>query len=185
MEDSAIVELYFRRSEAAISETAAKYGGYCHSIAHNILANKEDTQECVSDTWFAAWNAIPPRRPAILATFLGKITRRLAIDRYRRGTAAKRGGGEIPLALVELGECIGHDSNAETALERKELAAILNGFLGTLTETERSVFLCRYWYLDSIPVIAQNFGFSQSKVTSLLFRLRGRLRDVLTKEGYQ
>lgn len=183
MDDQGIIDLYFQRSEDAISETDRKYGGYCYSIAYNILTNNEDAEESVSDTYLAAWNAMPPRRPSILATFLGKITRHLSIDRWRSRNAAKRGGGEIILALEELGECTSDGQTVEQAYQRKQLAAVCNRFLESLPETERKVFLCRYWYLDSIPDIEAYFGFSDSKVKSMLHRTRGKLRAVLEKEG--
>ena len=183
MEDTRIIELYFARSEQAIQETDNKYGGYCFSIAYNILANREDSEESVSDTYMAAWNSIPPRRPAILAAFLGKITRHLSIDRWRSRSASKRGGGEMTLALEELGECLSDRDTPEDALARKELGLAINRFLDSLPETERSVFLCRYWYLDPIDRITANFGFSHSKVTSMLHRTRGKLKALLEKEG--
>ena len=184
MDDSAIVQLYFDRSEDAISETDRKYGPYCYTIAHNILANKEDAEESVSDTYLAAWNAMPPRRPSILSTFLGKIIRRLSIDRWRIRTAYKRGGGELPLALDELSECVSGGETPEQTLMRRQLALRFNQFLQGLPETERSVFLCRYWYIDSIAQIAERFGFTESKVTSMLHRTRGKLRTWLEKEGW-
>lgn len=184
MEDKQIVDLYFRRSEQAISETDTKYGPYCYSIAYNILTNREDSEESVSDTYLAAWNAIPPRRPAILATFLGKITRHLSIDRWRSRNAYKRGGGEMVLALEELDDCVTGQASAENQYLRKELAVFLNRFLEDLPETERSVFLCRYWYLDGISDIAAHFDFSESKVKSMLSRTRGRLRRELERVGY-
>lgn len=184
MEDKQIIDLYFARSEQAIAETDTKYGSYCYSIAYNILTNREDSEESVSDTYMAAWNTIPPRRPGILATFLGKITRHLSIDRWRSRNAYKRGGGEIVLALEELGECVSGEESAEQSYLRKEMAVMFNRFLGDLPETERSVFLCRYWYLDSITEIAENFEFSQSKVKSMLMRTRDKLRKQLEKEGY-
>ena len=183
MDDRSIVALFWDRSETAIAETDKKYGPYCFSIAYNILTSREDAQECVSDTWLAAWKAIPPKKPAGLSTFLGKITRRLSIDRWRARNACKRGGGELTLALEELGECAGSDT-PEKAVQRRELALRFNQFLSTLPETERSIFLCRYWYLDSVGQIADHFGFSQSKVTSMLHRTRKKLKDALEKEGY-
>lgn len=142
MDDQNIIALYWARSETAISETAQKYGGYCFSIAKNILTNHEDAEESVNDTYLTAWNAMPPRRPSILATFLGKITRRLAIDLWRYRNACKRGGGEVTLALDELEDCASQDS-LEKAMDRKELAVAFNSFLS------------RYWYLDPIADIAQ------------------------------
>ena len=183
MEDQGIIALFFKRSEQAIEETDKKYGGYCYSIAYNILSNREDSEESVSDTYMAAWNTIPPRRPNSLNAFLGKITRHISIDRWRKNSAQKRGSGEIVLALDELDGCVGAE-NVETELDKKELVRILNEFLSSLSETERNVFLCRYWYLDSIQTISQVSGFRQSKVTSMLHRLRGRLRKKLSQEGY-
>ena len=183
MEDETIIELFWNRSESAISETAQKYGNYCYSIAYNILTNSEDAEESVSDTYMAAWKAMPPRRPSILASFLGKITRHLSIDRWRSRNRYKRGGGEIVLALEELEDCIADSQTVEMALERKQLAVVFNRFLDSLPETERRVFLCRYWYLDPIADIAGYYGFSVSKVTSMLHRTRKKLRTTLEKEG--
>lgn len=149
MEDRKILELYLTRSEQAIRETEAKYGGYCYSVAMNILENRQDAQECVSDTWFSAWNSIPPQSPRVLATFLGSITRNLAIDRWRERRAGKRGGGEMQLALDELSGCVPGGESPEGEVLRRELLKSVAAFLGTLPETERSVFLCRYWYFDS------------------------------------
>lgn len=183
MEDSAILELYNSRSEQAISETAVKYGGYCYSIAYNILTNHEDAEESVDDTYLAAWNAIPPHCPPILAAFLGKITRHLSIDRWRSRRAYKRTGDELLVALEELGECGDGQGSAEDAALRKELARSVNRFVGNLPQPERSVFLCRYWYMDTVPEIAAHFEFTESKVASMLLRLRKKLRAHLEKEG--
>ena len=183
MEDQGIIALFFDRSEQAIAETDKKYGGYCYSIAYNILFNREDSEECVNDTYLAAWNTIPPRRPNFLNAFLAKMTRHISIDRWRKRSAKKRGGGEIFLALEELEDCV-DSSSTETEYEKKELSRVLNQFLSSLPETERNVFLCRYWYLDSIQTISEVSGFSQSKVTSMLHRLRGKLRKKLSEEGY-
>lgn len=184
MDDESIVALYWDRSEAAITETASRYGGYLGSIAYNILASREDAQECVNDTYHDAWNAMPPHRPSNLSAFLGKITRRISIDRWRKRGAEKRGGGELPLALEELEDCVSGSGSPEDELERRELEKLFNTYLDALPATERRVFLCRYWYLDSIQSIAGQFGFSQSKVASMLYRTRAKLRAVLEKEGY-
>lgn len=183
MEDNAIVDLYFLRSEAAIVETDRKYGKYCYTIANNILANREDSEESVSDTYMAAWKSIPPRRPGVLATYLGKITRRIAIDRWRARSAYKRGGGEMDLALEELEDCLTDKTTPEDAVFKKELGRSVNRFLDGLTATERTVFLLRYWYLHPIGEIGDKFSFSHSKVTSMLYRLRGKLQKQLAKEG--
>lgn len=182
MEDNQIISLYFDRSEQAIQETDTKYGGYCYSISYNILASQEDAEETVSDTYLSAWNSIPPRHPVSLGAFLGKITRNISIDRWRKYRAFKRGGGQIELVLEELGECVGGES-AEDAAIRREILASLNRFLRNLKEAERNVFLCRYWYLDSTEEIAEKSGYSLSKTKSILFRLRKRLHDQLELEG--
>lgn len=182
MDDCQIVALYLQRSEQAIAETDAKYGKYCFSIANNILENSEDAEETVNDTYNGAWNAIPPHRPAVLSTFLGKITRRIAIKRWQMNRSLKRGGGEVALALEELSACIPARNSVEKEMETAELSRILNRFVLTLPQTERNVFICRYWYLDSIINIAQRYGFSQSKVKSMLSRTRKKLYNNLQKE---
>ena len=185
MEDNQIIDLYFARSEAAIAQTAAKYGNYCYRIADNILSSREDAQECVNDTYLAAWNAMPPKRPGILSAFLGKITRNISLDRWKRRSAQKRGGGEAALSLEELDECLTGGQSPEREVERRELLRAINRFLDTLPETQRNIFVCRYWYLDSIEDISARFGDSQSKVTTVLFRLRKKLAAHLEKEGLQ
>lgn len=183
MEDSCIIALYFQRSEDAIAETAAKYGSYCYSIAYNILASKGDAEETVNDTYMGAWKAIPPHDPISLGAFLGKITRRIAINRWQAGRTAKRGGGEITLALEELDGCIPSGQSPEQELEGAELSRLLNRFVRGLPEPEHRVFVLRYWYLDSVADVAKQCGFSQSKVKSMLFRTRNKLRFLLEKEG--
>ena len=184
MDDKAIVELYFARSEKAISETANKYGGYCYSIANNILSNKEDSEESVNDTYLAAWNNMPPRHPSILATFLGKITRYISLDRWKSRSAYKRGGGEVTLALDELDECLASGESTEEAVEKKELIRSINRFLDNLPETERNLFVCRYWYLNPVQEIADRYGFTLSKTASMLRRTREKLCKQLKKEGF-
>ena len=184
MDDKNIVDLFWQRSEKAIVETDSKYGGYCFSIAYNVLANNEDAEESVSDTYMAAWNKLPPHRPSILATFLGKITRNISISRWRSRSAYKRGGGEIVLALEELDNCVDGTQDIEANSDARELSACLNRFLDSLPKDERDIFLRRYWFFDSIAVIAESYGFTKSKVTSMLHRMRGKLRKQLEKEGF-
>ena len=184
MNDKSIVDLYFNRDEEAITQTDKKYGRYCYSIAYNILMSKEDAEESVSDTYMTAWRTIPPRRPSVLSTFLGKITRHISIDRWRERVAIKRGGGEVTLALEELEDCVAGLQNVEMEYERKELIQAYVKFLDMLPVTERRVFLCRYWYVDSVEAIAEKFGFSQSKVKTMLYRTRTKLRKQLAEEGY-
>ena len=184
MDDNRIVDLYWQRNESAISETATKYGKYLHSISYQILLNNEDAEECVNDTYNDAWQSMPPHRPSILSTFLGKITRRISIDLWRKYSAEKRGGGVMTLALDELEECVSGTGDVEAEVERLELQKKLNDFLLALPKVDRQVFMWRYWYMDSISDIAKQFAYSQSKVKSMLYRTRNKLRAMLEKEGY-
>lgn len=184
MEDSAIIALYWQRSEQAIAESSTKYGAYCSHIAYGLLQNNEDTQECLSDTWLAAWNAMPPHRPSVLRLFFGKLTRRLSLQRLRYQGRLKRGGGEAALALDELGDCVPGGGDAQETVESRELVRLLNRFLSDLPATQRQVFLARYWYGAAVKDIARQFGFSESKVKSMLHRTREKLRMTLEKEGY-
>lgn len=184
MEDNRIVDLYWQRNEDAIAETASKYGKYLHSIAYQILSNTQDAEECVNDTYTGAWNTIPPHRPSILSTFLGKITRRISIDLWRRHSAEKRGGGEMSLVMDELEDCISAPSDVETVIEQQEMVRIIGEFLDALPVTERRVFLRRYWYMDSIADIASDFDFTESKTASMLHRIRSKLREKLESEDY-
>lgn len=184
MEDSQIVALYWKRDEQAIVQTQSKYGKYCHCIASNILPVYEDAQECVNDTYLAAWNSIPPHRPTALSTFLGKLTRRISLDRWRSTQAKKRGGGTVPLVLDELGECIPGGSDPAAQVEARELALAVGRFLDTLTDSQRRLFLLRYFRLDSVPQAAEQCRLSVSKAKSVLHRLRKQLRTYLQKEGY-
>lgn len=183
MDDSKIIALYFDRSEQAISETAKKYGRYCHYIAFQILHNTEDSEECVNDTYLRAWNAIPPKRPERLRTFLGKITRNLSLNKWEKQSAHKRGSGQTEQVLEELMECIPSENNVEKVVEDKFILEILNDFLDKLPADKRKIFVRRYWYFSSIKEIARAYGISESKVTVTLFRTRQMLKEVLEKEG--
>lgn len=183
MEDTAIVDLYWQRSDQAISETDRKYGRYCHRIAYNICASNEDAEECVNDTWLRAWNAMPTERPSALSGFLGAITRNLALDRCRAKHSLKRGGGEIPLALDELGGCVPGPSDPEREIEAKELAQAIDRFVDSLTEAEQILFISRYWFLAPVAEIAAKRGCTQGKVKVTLFRLREKLKLYLQEEN--
>ena len=185
MEDQGILELFFARSEQAIAETDRKYGGYCYSIAYNILSSKEDSEESVSDTYLAAWNTIPPRKPNFLNAFLGKITRHISIDRWRKCSAQKRGSGEVALALEELTECVSGQPGIEEQMIQREIVVSLNRFLASLSVDDRTVFLCRYWYVNSMEEIARKTGFSLGKIKSMLHRTRKKLAASLQKEGLE
>ena len=183
MKDNQIIQLYFDRSEDAISQTAVKYGKYCHAIAYNILHNFEDSEECVNDTYWKAWGTIPPRRPKRLAAFLGKITRNLSLDMYRHYTADKRGNGELAIALDELDECVSSLGSMDNHADEMVLVNTLNRFLASLSAEHRNIFMRRYWYMSSIKEIATDYKLSESKVKMSLLRSRNRLKAVLEKEG--
>ena len=183
MEDQQIIELYWARSEQAIRESEDKYGAFCRSIARNILAQEEDAEECVNDTWFRAWNAMPPQRPGVLSAFFGRLTRNLSLDRWRYRRAAKRGGSQVEVALEELGECLSAPGTPEERLEERETARIISQFLREQPELDRVLFLRRYWYLEPISALAQRFSMGESAVKSRLHRTRLRLKEVLLLEG--
>lgn len=183
MEDKTIVELYWERDENAITETAAKYGRYCYAIAFNILSDAEDAKESVNDAYLNAWNSMPPHRPAFLSTFMGKITRFVSLKKWRERRTQKRGGGNVDLAFEELSDCIPANTMPDAELESKELAKMINAFLDELPVHEQKVFICRYWYFDSVSAISKQFGFSESKVKSMLHRTRKKLRSKLSEEG--
>lgn len=184
MEDEAIIELYWARSEDAISETDAKYGRFCYCVAQRILADEQDSRECVNDTYLAAWRSIPPKRPSALGAYLGRITRNLSLGRIRARKSAKRGGGELPLCLDELSDCISSRSRAEERAEVRELASAVNYFLGTLGEDERDLFVCRYFFAAPVSELAGRFGYSEGRVRTRLSRTRAKLRRFLETEGY-
>ena len=183
MDDNQIVNLYWKRSENAISETDKKYGRYCHYIAYNILCDEEDSRECVNDTYLKAWEAIPPHRPNRLAAFLGKITRNISLNRYKYNNADKRSAGQVPLVLEELQECIPSAESTEQVIDDLSLAVIFNQFLSGLSEERRNIFMRRYWYLNSVKEIARDFEMSESKVKMSLLRSRNELKRLLEEEG--
>lgn len=188
MDDLRIIELYNSRDESAIAQTAAKYGAYLNTIAYNILQDSMDSEECVSDTYLRAWNAIPPAVPRVLRTFIGRITRNLALDMYSARTAQKRGGGEVDACLDELAECLIDEAGKDDAIayiECRELASLLNDFLGTLPKQSRQMFVRRYYFLDSICEVAKRYACSESNVKTTLFRVRNELRERLKQEGYE
>ena len=184
MEDSKIVDLFWQRSMDAIDQTQLKYGSYCMSISVNIVSSEEDARECVNDTYLAAWNSIPPNRPAVLSSYLGKLVRRISIDRWRAMNSQKRGGARVQVALEELSYCLPGDDDPVKKVEAKELAQTINRFLETLKETERAVFLMRYFHMADLNQIEQSLHMSKSKVKSMLHRTREKLKIFLRKEGY-
>ena len=185
MTDAEIVQLYWDRNESAVMETEKKYGHYCSAIAKNILGNKEDVEECVNDTYLKAWKSIPPHRPKVLSAYLGKITRNLAFNRYKFNHAEKRGGGELSEVLDELSDCVSGNKGVEQELENKELMKAINGFLASLPPEKRNIFVCRYWYSDSVSEIARQYGMRENTVSMTLKRLRNKLQKYLEERGFE
>lgn len=183
MDDIEIVDMYWQRNEQAITETSRKYGAYCMRISMNILNDKLDGEECVNDTYMQAWKTIPPHRPDVLSAFLGKITRNLAINKYKSYHAKKRSEGEFSLSLDELDDCIPGVSTVEDELETAEISKSISIFLRKQPELMRRAFVCRYFYCDSISEIADLFKISESKVKSMLFRTRKKLKQHLEEGG--
>lgn len=183
MENEQIVKLYFQRDQQAITATARKYASYCHSIAYRILENHPDAEGVVNDTHLGPWNSIPPTRPVSLPAYFRKISRRLALNRWRSHQTKKRGGGETALALEELADCIPWGRSAQAELEGKELEKSVNRFVRELPLTEQRIFVLRYWHLFPIRAIAEKYQISESKVKSQLSRTRKKLGNYLEKEG--
>lgn len=184
MEDEKIVALYWERNEEAIHETEMKYGAYLTKIAHNILNDMEDSRECVNDTYFKAWQAMPPDRPNRLLLYLGKITRDLSIDVYRKKTRIKRGQGEYARSLDEQGECLTGGNAVEEAVDSHLLADAIGTYLRGVKPEARITFIGRYYFADAVHEIAVYCGMSDSKVKSLLHRTRKGLKTYLKKEGF-
>lgn len=182
MEDDLIIGLYWAREENAIQETKQKYGRLCMHIARNILASREDQEECINDTYFTLWNRIPAERPSRFAVFVSRITRNLALKKYAYVTAAKR-NPQMVTSMEELGDCVSGRESVESELEAKQIQRAINSFLWQLEEEKRVIFIRRYWYFDSIAQISQSTGFSQSKIKSMLYELRKKLRIYLESEG--
>ena len=182
MEDKAILDLFFARSEQAITELDGKYGGVCRRLSRNILNDIQDAEECVNDAYLGAWNAIPPARPEPLLTWLCKVVRNLSLKRLAHNSAAKR-DGNCSVALAELEDCLSARDTAETELEAKELARVIEGFLDTLTAENRVIFLRRYWFSDPYGEIAKRVGLTEKNVSVRLTRLRKQLRDYLLERG--
>ena len=183
MDDRRIVELFLERSEEAILETDIKYGRYCHKIAFNVLGNDEDSEECVNDAYMRAWGSIPPNEPDSMASYIGRITRNLALDKLRQKQSDKRGNGEVPVVLDELAECVSGHDELERRQDSAEIAAAIDSFLDELNSVERGVFMRRYWMMEPIADVANRYDISVSQTTTMLFRLRNRLKKHFMKEG--
>ena len=183
MNDEALVAKFWARDPDAIAESKALYDTYCMYIAGNILHDREDAEECLNDALLAAWNSIPPQRPRNLKTYLGKLVREIAIDRWRRKHAQKRISEELLVPLSELEDMVGSREVEESAADG-ELSLRISDFLRSLKKTERDVFVRRYWFYDPIASICSRYGFSKGKVAMMLKRTRDKLAEYLEKEGY-
>lgn len=178
-----IINLYLKRDEKAIDETAQKYGNYCFTISHNILKNHSDSQECVNDTYHRAWKAIPPTKPMRLHAFLGRIVRNLSLDRYKFNRTKKREGSEFELLLTELEACIPANQTVDAEVDSNFGIEVINEWLRAQSTENRVLFVRRYWHADAINELSENYQMSESKVKSTLFRMRKNLKDHLEREG--
>ncbi len=184
MDDRAIVALFFARDGDAVAEAQTAYGRYCRAVAKNITGSDEDAEECVNDALLAAWNSIPPARPESLRGYLGKLTRNIAINRWERSQASKRGGGEADAVLDELEDVFGTVESAEDEAMRHALTEAIDAFLASLDEERRALFVRRYWYAESVGEIAARFGIRENTAAQILRRIRKKLKDYLTREGF-
>lgn len=185
MKDEMIVSLYWQRDERAIQETELKYGAYLSKIAYNILYDMEDCKESVNDTYLKAWNSMPPQKPERLSAYLGKITRQLSIDIFRKKSRQKRQPSQYVLSLSELEECIPGENTTQQEIDLHLLAEAIGRYLKTLPERERNVFVGRYFYLDSISEVAAYYHMSESAIKSMLYRIRKGLKSYLEQEEFE
>ena len=184
MEDTAIIDLYWSLDEDALTQTDRKYGPMCRTIALHILSDRQDSEECVNDTWHRAWNTMPPQRPDSLRAYLGRIVRNLSISRLRQRTAQKRGGGTSVL-FSELEDCLPSPLQTEQELNTKELAAAISRWLRTLDSDDRVLFVRRYWYGDPLHTLAEQWGLGPNPMAKRMFKLRRSLKQALEKEGFE
>ena len=181
MEDDAIIGLYWVRNEEAIRRTAEKYGAYCLTISQNILGSAEDAEECVSDAYLGAWNAIPPEKPSPLLTYVCKIVRNLSLKLYNKKTAAKR-NSIYTVAVQEIEDCLSDGNTVEDEMEPRELARIIEGFLDTLSVENRVIFMRRYWFSDSCKDIARRVGLTEKNISVRLSRIRQKMKEYLMEK---
>ena len=183
MEDIDIITLFFERNENAVRETKTKYGSMCERIAFNILENKEDCDEALSDTLFRAWSTIPPQRPESLGAYLTVIVRNISLDKYRKRLSNKRQSERMVQTLDEIAELLPDDTDLESELDGRMLTDTVNAFLHKQPKDKRMLFVRRYFYLDSIKELSERFGLTESNITVTLMRMRKKLKDKLSKEG--
>ena len=183
MEDQQIIDLFFDRNEQAITETNVKYGKLCHSIAYNILSNREDSEECVNDTYIGVWNAIPPTRPDNFMAFVCRIARNLSLKRLEFLKREKR-SADVILSLDELSAVLPDERYAPDVSD-EDVGRLISQFLRTQKEDVRNVFIRKYYFFDSVKEIAERYSFTESKVKNMLFYTRNKLKDYLIKEGVE
>ncbi|MDE7229113.1 MAG: RNA polymerase sigma factor [Oscillospiraceae bacterium] len=181
MDDSRIIELFFERSEQAIAELSRKYGVIIKKLSENILRDKQDAEECVNDTYFDVWNAIPPQRPSSLTALVCRIARNISLDRFRYNSSQKRGAYTV--CLDELAECVSSKETVESQFAADELKRLVEKYLDTLDKTNRLIFVRRYWYIDSTKDIAEAAGLNEGAVRTRLARLRVKLKEFLEERG--
>lgn len=180
--DKEIISLFLERNEKALSAVSSKYGSYCGAVAKSILNNAQDAEECVNDTWLKVWETIPPQRPNNLGGFLAKIVKNISLNRYRYSRSQKRGGGEMPLVLNELNECVAHSGDVEKTVENEIVVEAVNEFLKTQPQDKRDIFVLRYWYCLSVSEIAEKMGVRRNTVSVVLSRTRRMLFRFLDKK---
>ena len=183
MDDEKIVDLYWKRDESAIAETSKKYGSYCYTIAFSVLGDSGDSEECVNDTYMKAWNSMPEARPAKLSFFLGRITRNIALNKYRYYSAKRRAGTKFETSLEELEESLGGAELPDDTVDRMAFDNVINSFLDSLSEKNRNVFVERYWFSESVDEIAVKNNISRENVYVRLSRIRNDLKYILEKAG--
>lgn len=183
MTDEEIIAMYWERSESALAESQRRYGGLCKQIAANILGSREDAEECLNDALYAAWNAIPPERPDSLSAYLARITRNHALTRLKARRRQKRGGGEAEVLLSELEDCVPVGDFADGLIDARHIGEAISAFLKEQTEVNAAVFTERYFHCKTIAEISRESGFTKSKITAILFRMREKLRQKLNGEG--
>ena len=182
MDDQSIVELYLQRDENAIKESRNKYEAYCYRIAMNILSVAEDVEECINDTWISVWNRIPPVIPKSLKAFLGKLVRDISLSRYRAVHAKKRYNG-IELILDELAECIPSEQDIQKSLEQKELSETVNGWLDSLPQEDRVLFVKRYYYGETVKQLSEMQSCTENQMAQKMMKLRNKLKAHLLSGG--
>ncbi|MBD5384680.1 MAG: sigma-70 family RNA polymerase sigma factor [Ruminococcaceae bacterium] len=185
MDDKEIVQLFLKRDERALNELQSKYERLCRSIAENILKNRTDAEECVNDAYFKVWNSIPPYEPKSLSSFVARVAKNTALDIYDAYHTEKRGGGDTPLSLDELGDLVSGGSSVESGAENRELLAEINAFLSSISSEKRRMFVNRYWYFYSTAELAEMYGMREHSIVVTLARTRKALKEYLRKRGFE